>query len=184
MGACISAEQHVTEGIPGACDSCCQVEDTAGTHSYPDPLSAGLLRAINHGHVPCLNAFIAAGASAEGLLWGKVPLHEAVKRRKDRCVSALLAAGADVNKQDCEGQTALDMATAMGDAECERVLRAHGARPSRRARRQRQRQRAAAQPGGRPEPAHGTRQQQPRQAQQQVTQGLVSGTSSVAWWYG
>jgi len=59
--------------------------------------------------------------------WGRLPLICAAKYGNTAVVEQLLSKGADINAKDCEGWTALALASYRGHAECVKVLLEHGA---------------------------------------------------------
>ena len=56
---------------------------------------------------------------------GYTPLMHAAECENEKAITALLAAGADVNAKDAEGKTALDIATAAGNEEIAALLVKH-----------------------------------------------------------
>jgi catechol 2,3-dioxygenase-like lactoylglutathione lyase family enzyme len=59
---------------------------------------------------------------------GQTPLHFAITRNRGDILELLIAMGADVDRTDANGQTALEYALLRGDGPAERRLRAAGAR--------------------------------------------------------
>ena len=65
--------------------------------------------------------------NARSEAWGRLPLICAARDNKTNVVEQLLSKGADINAKDCEGWTALALASYRGHAECVKVLLEHGA---------------------------------------------------------
>ena len=55
---------------------------------------------IKDRRVLCINNATCVKSFATFLQWGRTPLHEALRRGRDKAVEALLKAGADVNIAD------------------------------------------------------------------------------------
>ncbi len=100
-------------------------------------LDALLLLAAERGHLPCVSAFIAAGANPNGphvrtgtnVTGGVTPLMVLVASDHTDAAVKLLAAGANPNLQnESDGQTAAHIAAARGNARVIKALVEKGAR--------------------------------------------------------
>lgn len=85
---------------------------------------------IEKGHLPCVEALIAAGANVNGMtgFGGETALALALKLRNVEILKVLIAAGADVNAKAGYGpQTLLELALENRDVQCAEALIAAGA---------------------------------------------------------
>lgn len=81
--------------------------------------------AVSRGSPATLRLLIDFGAeiNKQEYLYGTAPLMQAVVRRRKEIVDMLLRNGADVDVEDHEGMTALDLASGLGFSEIARMLR-------------------------------------------------------------
>lgn len=86
-----------------------------------------LTDAVFIGRPNLLRLYLSAGAKLNAKWMGYTPLMLASTKGHYECAKILLAAGADMNARDNDGNTALMFATQKGYDEIVRLLKAHGA---------------------------------------------------------
>lgn len=85
----------------------------------------GMLReAAKGGHISCMRWLIAQGANRNGksTSYGNTPLHKAVAYRQYDAIDFLIGAGADIGAKNDKGETPLDLALGLPDAESASLL--------------------------------------------------------------
>ena len=99
--------------------------------------SGALIVAAQYGHLEAVRCLIAQGANVNLIQWtdtmifnrpdqAESALHKAIKGGHEAVVALLLEKGADVNLQDANGKTCLDLARELGKDSILRLLHEHG----------------------------------------------------------
>lgn len=92
-----------------------------------EALFSPIHEAAGEGHNDVVELLISKGVKVNGPPSGRLPIHQAAVCGQPKTVELLLAHGADLDRKDAEGKTALDLAKEFQRKAVVDVLRKHGA---------------------------------------------------------
>jgi ankyrin repeat protein len=109
-------------------EKACEVLTNYSCNMTADQLTKALVRASARGNFPTVKILLDSGASPNGFL-DQVPLISAVLCRNIQLIQLLIAAGADIDRQDENTYTALMYSISIKDCQIFNILLSAGANP-------------------------------------------------------